>query len=860
MPSNKTAESTAINRQLIELRKRFGTSLYVFFMLSVTLSALAIVYLLYETRQMKISILDDLTAIADLKATQIANWKNERYEDAKQLYETPMLQQMASAYLQHGDSEHSKVLLTQWMNLYYKQNDYSWIALLNPQGQPVLSIPSGNSAPKEDHFVYVKAAMDSLKIICSDLHKDKNSAKVSGEGIYYSFWVPVLNPSNPQSKALGVWLLQIDPTITLYPIINSWQGSSKTAETLLVRRDGNDVLFLNELRHREDTALKLRYNIESNPQLPAARAVQGLSGVMEGIDYRGVKVVSSICGVYGTPWKIVAKIDKSELYLPLRRRIHLVSFIGLVMIILLAMAIREMQRRRDADWLKQQLVLEQEKALLQEEQRKIALEWQSTFDSISDAIWLLDKDNKIIRANKATYSYLTHPDTEIIGNHCWNAVHNLEAPFKDCPYARMANTKQRAISEVRNGDRWLMITIDPILDENKELIGSVHIMRDITSRKLSDEALRESEYTFRELFEHMSSGVTFYEPIDDGKDFRITSINSAGERITKRKREEIIGFRIREVFPGVEEMGLISVLEKVNATGLPIQYETHYYHDKVLSAYYDNYVLKLETGYIVAIYDDATQRMEAEIALSSLNEELEQRVEERTAQLALANQELEAFSFSVSHDLRSPLRGISGWSQALLDEYEACLDEQGKEYLNRVISETQRMASLIEGLLKLAQISRAELSPLDVDLSALAEEVRDRLLEQATHPQVEFEIQPNLRALGDKDLLEVALTNLFGNALKFSMKRERPKIEFGKIPNQEKTVYYVRDNGAGFDMEHASKLFGAFQRLHKASEYPGTGVGLATVQRIINRHGGRIWAESQSDAGATFFFTLQEQS
>lgn len=858
MPTAETRRTGS--ERLSKFRKNFGVSFYVFVMLCLALGALAIMYLLYETQQMKRSILDDLTAIADLKATQIANWKNERYEDARQLFETTMFQQMASKYLSNAESEQTKALLIQWMNIYYKQNDYSWIALLDLNGQPVVSIPFGNLAPAEDHYQHVKAAVDSLKIITSDLHIDKIESKVSGESIYYSFWVPVLDPVDPHRAVKGVWLLRIDPTITLYPIINSWAGSSKTAETLLIRREGDDVVFLNELRHRKNTALKLRYNINKNPELPAAQAVLGVSGVFEGVDYRGVKVVSSIRAVYGTPWKMVAKIDKSELFLPLRQRIYLVSFFGIGLMLFLAMVIREMQRRRDAEWLKQQLVLEQEKASLQDEQRKIALEWQSTFNSISDAIWLLDRDNHIIRANRATYNFVSDPSAELIGSYCWQAVHNADTPLADCPYAKMVRTKQRAVSEVREGDKWLMISVDPILDDNRELIGSVHIMRDITSRKLADEALRESEYTFRELFEHMSSGVTFYEPIDEGKDFRISSINSAGERITKRKREEIIGYRIKDVFPGVEEMGLMSVLQKVAATGEPMQYETHYYHDNRLSAYYDNYVLKLETGYIVAIYDDATQRMEAELALSSLNEELEQRVEERTAQLAMANRELEAFSFSVSHDLRSPLRGISGWSQALLDEYEARLDEQGKEYLHRVINETERMAALIEGLLKLAQISRIEISPLDVDLSGLAAEVRDRLLELEPHRHVEFTIQPDLRALGDKGLLEAVLTNLFANAMKFSNKQELAKIEFGIVRGQEKTVYFVSDNGAGFDMEHASKLFGAFQRLHKASEYPGTGIGLATVQRIINRHGGRIWAESKPSEGATFFFTLQEQS
>jgi PAS domain S-box-containing protein len=263
---------------------------------------------------------------------------------------------------------------------------------------------------------------------------------------------------------------------------------------------------------------------------------------------------------------------------------------------------------------------------------------------------------------------------------------------------------------------------------------------------------------------------------------------------------------------------------------------------------------------VVGVNFDITGRKLAEEEIRKLNTDLEQRVADRTIQLAAANRELESFAYSVSHDLTAPLRGIDGWSLALLEDYHDKLDERARQHLSRIRAETQRMAQLIDDLLKLSRVTRAEMRPNPVDLTALAESITQRLREDLPHRQMEFIIQPGLSDQGDERLLRIALTNLLGNAVKFTSKRPDATIEFGLAHVKDRPVYFVRDNGAGFDMAFAKKLFGAFQRMHKASEFPGTGIGLATVQRIIQRHGGRIWAEAQVNQGATFYFTLDEAS
>jgi len=362
------------------------------------------------------------------------------------------------------------------------------------------------------------------------------------------------------------------------------------------------------------------------------------------------------------------------------------------------------------------------------------------------------------------------------------------------------------------------------------------IARDITERKKMELDLRESEERYRTLVEHALIGIGIHQ---NGK---IVFSNKKLADMLGYTLEEGIGLSIVEMIHP-DERDLIMARAKRRQEG---ENEPETYEIRILKKDGSTLYALISNAVIEYNGQPATLMTIADITDTKMRVELEG-----------ANRELEAFSYSVSHDLRAPLRSIDGFSQALLEDYEDKLDETGKDYLHRVRAASQHMAQLIDDLLKLSRLSRAEMHYEQVDLSALAQAVAAELKETEPERQVKFIIKERVVAYGDRPLLRVVLENLFRNSWKFTSKHPQATIEFGVIQEGGKPVYFVRDDGVGFDRAYAGKLFVPFQRLHTSAEFEGTGIGLATVQRIIHRHGGNIWAEGEVEKGATFYFTLK---
>jgi len=398
--------------------------------------------------------------------------------------------------------------------------------------------------------------------------------------------------------------------------------------------------------------------------------------------------------------------------------------------------------------------------------------------------------------------------------------------------------------------RWLMWASAPA--PGGQLLYAT--ARDITERKNIERALREAEERYRMLIE----GVQDYAVYMLDPSGRVASWNTGAQRINGYSAEEIVGRHFSEFYPREDaergkpahELKVAVEKGKYEEEGWRVRKDgSTFWASAVITPVRD------ETGQLrgfAKVTRDVTERKRAEDAIHKLNQVLQQHA----GQLEAANKELEAFCYSVSHDLRAPLRSIDGFSQALLEDYGKALEPEARDFLQRVRAATQRMAQLIDDLLNLSRVTRGELSRSRVDLSGMARAVAAELQKTQPGRAVEFVIADGLTAEGDPRLLRVVLDNLLGNAWKFTAKRDAARIEFGSSGNNGSHRFFVRDNGAGFDMAYAHKLFGAFQRLHGNGEFAGTGVGLATVQRIINRHGGKISAEGAVDRGATFHFTL----
>ena len=506
----------------------------------------------------------------------------------------------------------------------------------------------------------------------------------------------------------------------------------------------------------------------------------------------------------------------------------------------------------------------------------------------SDIITILGVDGTVLYESPALERLLGYRPEELIGTNAFNYIHPDDVEQVLSVFAQTLKTGGVGpLVEFRfrhaDGSWRHLEAVGNSLVEDPNVRGVVVNSRDITERKQAEEGLRfqralleaQTEASIDGILvvstegEMLSFNQRFVEMWDIPKKVIQARSDDAALRSVVDKLVDPQGFlgRIAYLYDHPSEESRDEILLKDGRTfdrySAPVRGKDGTYHGRVW--YFRNITeRKRAEGEIRRLNETLESRVEERTAqleaalgeIKLLNEQLEQRVRQRTAQLEAINEELESFSYSVSHDLRAPLRSINGFSEALLEDYADKLDEEGRDYLGRVKAASERMGHLIDGLLELSRVTRSKMSRERIDLSALATSVAQELKQSHTEREVELVVENGLVAEGNERLLRVALENLLRNAWKFTATQPQARIEFGLAEHEGTPAYFVRDNGVGFDMAYSDKLFGAFQRLHGESEFPGTGIGLATVQRIIRRHGGSVWAEGAVGQGATFYFTL----
>ncbi len=473
-------------------------------------------------------------------------------------------------------------------------------------------------------------------------------------------------------------------------------------------------------------------------------------------------------------------------------------------------------------------------------------QYKILIDNIKDyGIFMLDPEGYIRTWNRGAQLIKGYAENEILGRHfsVFYTPSDLKAqlPQRELKRALLEGKCEEEGWRLRKDGSmfWANIVITPLFDSSGHHMGFTKVTRDLTDRAFAERALKESEEKFRLMVEAVRDYVIIM--LDPAG--RIISWNSGAERIKGWTEKEILGAHF-SVFYTEEDRQSGKVEIEINTAIREGRFEDYgwrvkkdgnrFFANVILTALFD------EQGKLKGfckITRDITEKMESDEALKK------------------AYTELESFSYSVSHDLRAPLRRLEGFSDILISTQSGQLDENGKHYLQRIRESAQRMSQLIEDLLNLSKIGQAELTRTEINLSEMAERIAHDV-QRPNYLATQLKIKKDVVAFADAGLLRTVLHNLFENALKYSSKATSPVVEFGELVEDSRQIYFIKDNGVGYNSNYAERLFVAFQRLHASDEFPGHGVGLATVKRIISKHGGQIWSESTEGHGATFYFTL----
>jgi PAS domain S-box-containing protein len=835
--------------------------LLIFLALAAGIIAVGALVYRHTAQQFRAGAERQLSAIAELKTGELQQWRKERLGDGAQVLKNPAFNGLVRRWFARPDDAEAEQQLRVWLGQIRAGGQYARIRLLDAQGSVRLAL-GDDPAPVTSLVVQnLPAVLRGGRVVLQDFYRSEHDQR-----IHLAVLVPLLDET-AGDRPLGLLTLRIDPFTYLYPFIARWPVPSPTAETLLVRRESNAVVFLNNLRFQTNAALNFRAPLD-RVHLPAAQAALGRECVMAGEDYRGETVVAALHTVPDSPWALVARMDAAEVYAPLWERLWL----GIVLIGALLLA-----AGAGVGWIWRQrrIRILQERAEISAALRASEVRYRRLFEAARDGVLILDaKTGMVVDVNPYLIELLTVTREVFLGKKVWelgffkDAIAN-EDNFRELQQTGYVRYEDMALEGV-DGRRHEVEFVSNVYLVNDQKVIQCNI-RDISERVKAAAALAEAQSLLQAALDCSSAGIA----IADAPGGLLRYVNRAGLLIRGAGEAEVVA--------GVDINQYVASWKLLDLDGTPLKMEQVPLARAVLfgeqstrefiirrDAHEDRVVLanaapiRNPEGKVIAgivVFVDITKSKQAEEEIRRLNATLEQRVVERTGQLTAANKELEAFSYSVSHDLRAPLRAMDGYSAALLEDCAGRLDESAQHYLRRIRAGSQRMAELIDDLLSLSRESQAQMRRERVDLTALAGEIGADLQRAQPDRALELVVAPGLTADADPRMLRVVLNNLLGNAWKFTGHCDRARIEVGVVASPDPTapVFFIRDNGAGFDMAYADKLFGAFQRLHSQAEFAGSGIGLALVQRIMHRHRGRVWAEASPGQGASFYFTFGKE-
>jgi signal transduction histidine kinase len=785
--------------------KRYGLSKYnlspYFFRLLIVFVVLTIGivifgYLHYEEYRESLKKVneDELSAIADLKVHEISKWRQELIADAKVISKTPFIASYVQKIINTPRGTKLKQEILTWMRYFKSAYNYKSVILLDAKGMKLLSADDGENISETSKSIALER-MRKKEIELIDLNKDKNSGNIQLE-----IYIPILVNGGNSQHAVGVFLLTIDPHKFLYPLIQSWPTSSQTAETLLVRREGDEVVFLNELRHRKNTALSLRFPINRR-DMPAAMLVTGKEGLKEGFDYRGKRVFAALRAISDSPWFLESKIDVEEVFAPVRERAWII-IIGMVVFIISAGLGMKLLWNKQAE------------VALRKAHDELEMRVQERTAEIKKA-------NRALKMLYECNQIIVHAVAEI------DFLRDICRTIVEVGGYRMAWV---GFAE-RNGDK----KVRPVAQAGYEkgYLESLNITWSDSER---------------------GRGPTG-TAIRTGTTYIARNISTDPNFVPWRAEALKRGYASSIAIPLIAEDQTLGALMMYAIE--PDAFDTQ--EVILLKGMADDIAYCISSIRVRAEHKRTDEELKK--YREHLETMVEKRTEElkRTSdELKRSNEDLQQFAYVASHDLQEPLRGIAGLARLLEKRYKGKLDEKADEFIDYIIDDTKRMQMLINDLLEYSRVSGKGMVFKPTNCSVALEQaiynLRSSLEESGA--ELTYDLLPTV--MSDEALLSRLFQNLVGNAIKFSS-REPLKIHVSARRKEAEWVFSIKDTGIGIDPRQTERIFVIFQRLHNRKEYSGTGIGLAICKKIVESHGGQIWVESEIGRGSTFYFTIPDR-